>query len=143
MKRKGTMRADWEITGDRNFLGEKIVRRVTMQPGVDIETSKSQKDELTLQGNSLEHVSQSAADIQQKCRVKNKDIRKVGKHPLDQSPVGHPANVPTCIVLGRSVRVREGQHCRRGMSGGMGMMWNGVVSLLHPGLIEAATPCIG
>ena len=61
----------------RNFLGEKIVRRVTMQPGVDIETSKNQKDELTLQGNSLEQVSQSAADIQQICRVKNKDIRKV------------------------------------------------------------------
>ncbi|KAI9827532.1 MAG: hypothetical protein M1832_004882 [Thelocarpon impressellum] len=60
----------------RNFIGEKIVRRVTMQPGVDIETSKNQKDEVTLTGNSLENVSQSAADIQQICRVKNKDIRK-------------------------------------------------------------------
>ena len=66
----------------RNFLGEKIVRRVTMQPGVEIETSKNQKDELTLQGNSLEQVSQSAADIQQICRVKNKDIRKVDMQPM-------------------------------------------------------------
>lgn len=61
----------------RNFLGEKIIRRVTMHEGVDVEISKSQKDELTLTGNSLENVSQSAADIQQICRVRNKDIRKV------------------------------------------------------------------
>ena len=61
----------------RNFIGEKIVRRVTMLPGVTVEISKNQKDELQLTGNSLENVSQSAADIQQICRVRNKDIRKV------------------------------------------------------------------
>jgi hypothetical protein len=61
----------------RNFIGEKIVRRVVMQPGVEVEISKAQKDELILSGNSLEGVSQSAADIQQICRVRNKDIRKV------------------------------------------------------------------
>ena len=61
-----------------NFLGEKIVRKVVMQPGVDVEASKNQKDEIQLTGNSLENVSQSAADIQQICRVRNKDIRKVG-----------------------------------------------------------------
>lgn len=49
-----------------------------MQHGVDVEISKNQKDELQLTGNSLENVSQSAADIQQICRVRNKDIRKVG-----------------------------------------------------------------
>ncbi len=48
-----------------------------MQAGVDVEVSKVQKDELVLSGNSLEAVSQSAADIQQICRVRNKDIRKV------------------------------------------------------------------
>ena len=48
-----------------------------MQPGVDVEVSKNQKDELQVYGNSLESVSQSAADIQQICRVRNKDIRKV------------------------------------------------------------------
>jgi len=47
-----------------------------MRAGVDVEASKNQKDELSLTGNSLEDVSQSAADIQQICRVKNKDIRK-------------------------------------------------------------------
>ena len=61
----------------RNFLGEKIVRKVTMHEGVTVEASKNQKDELQLTGNSVENVSQSAADIQQKCRVRNKDIRKV------------------------------------------------------------------
>ncbi|KAL4946217.1 ribosomal protein L6, alpha-beta domain-containing protein [Aspergillus filifer] len=60
----------------RNFLGEKYVRRVVCQPGVDIQTSPNVKDELQLSGNSLEAVSQSAADIQQICRVRNKDIRK-------------------------------------------------------------------
>ncbi|KAI0025324.1 60S ribosomal protein L9 [Xylariomycetidae sp. FL0641] len=60
----------------RNFIGEKLVRRVVMQPGVDVEVSKAQKDELLIMGNSLEQVSQSAADIQQICRVRNKDIRK-------------------------------------------------------------------
>lgn len=66
----------WEVE-IRNFLGEKIVRRVKMAAGVDVEASKNQKDQLELMGNDLEKVSQSAADIQQVCRVKNKDIRKV------------------------------------------------------------------
>jgi len=56
-----------------------------MQPGVDVEPSKNQKDELQLYGNSLENVSQSAADIQQICRVRNKDIRKVR---IEQSTMG-------------------------------------------------------
>ncbi|PNP38251.1 60S ribosomal protein L9 [Trichoderma gamsii] len=73
----------------RNFIGEKIVRRVTMHEGVDVEVSKAQKDELILTGNSLENVSQSAADIQQICRVRNKDIRKF----LDGLYVSEKGNV--------------------------------------------------
>jgi len=65
----------WEVE-IRNFIGEKIVRTVVMHAGVDVEISKAQKDELILSGNSLEGVSQSAADIQQICKVRNKDIRK-------------------------------------------------------------------
>lgn len=60
----------------RNFLGEKRVRNVKIFDGVTIEASANQKDELTVTGNSLEDVSQNAADIQQICRVRNKDIRK-------------------------------------------------------------------
>ncbi|KAF5008221.1 hypothetical protein FDECE_5496 [Fusarium decemcellulare] len=73
----------------RNFVGEKLVRRVVMQPGVEVETSTTQKDELVLTGNSLENVSQSAADIQQICRVRNKDIRKF----LDGLYVSEKGNV--------------------------------------------------
>merc|ERR1712170_73379 len=60
----------------RNFLGEKYIRRVRMHEGVTVENSKAQKDELIINGNSIEAVSQSAALIQQSTTVKNKDIRK-------------------------------------------------------------------
>ncbi|KAK7204586.1 hypothetical protein BZA70DRAFT_279523 [Myxozyma melibiosi] len=60
----------------RNFLGEKRVRSVAVHEGVTVAISSAQKDELVLTGNSLENVSQCAADIQQICRVRNKDIRK-------------------------------------------------------------------
>ncbi|KAL6869127.1 60S ribosomal protein L9B [Amphichorda felina] len=73
----------------RNFIGEKYVRRVMMHSGVDVEVSKAQKDELILSGNSLENVSQSAADIQQACKVRNKDIRKF----LDGLYVSEKGNV--------------------------------------------------
>jgi large subunit ribosomal protein L9e len=60
----------------RNFLGEKTVRHVGMLEGVTITESKSQKDELILEGNDIDMVSQSAASIHGICRVRNKDIRK-------------------------------------------------------------------
>ncbi|RDX55550.1 60S ribosomal protein L9 [Lentinus brumalis] len=60
----------------RNFLGEKIVRHVSMLDGVTVSESKAQKDELILEGIDVQNVSQSAASIQGVCRVRNKDIRK-------------------------------------------------------------------
>ncbi|CAO2821401.1 60S ribosomal protein L9-like [Amaranthus tricolor] len=60
----------------RNFLGEKRVRKVDMLEGVSIVRSEKVKDELVLDGNDIELVSRSAALINQKCHVKNKDIRK-------------------------------------------------------------------
>ncbi|KAE9451766.1 hypothetical protein C3L33_16312, partial [Rhododendron williamsianum] len=52
------------------------VRKVDMLEGVTILRSEKVKDELVLDGNDIELVSRSAALINQKCHVKNKDIRK-------------------------------------------------------------------
>jgi len=60
----------------RNFLGEKYIRQVKMSKGVTVVNSTKQKDELIVEGNSIEAVSRSAALIQQSTTVKNKDIRK-------------------------------------------------------------------
>ncbi|WVR07258.1 hypothetical protein IAU60_004299 [Kwoniella sp. DSM 27419] len=59
----------------RNFLGEKFVRDCPMLEGTTVAMSDV-KDEIIIQGNDIEKVSQSAASITDKCRVKNKDIRK-------------------------------------------------------------------
>jgi hypothetical protein len=47
-KNKETDQFEVEI---RNFIGEKLVRKVIMRPGVDVEASKNTKDELQLSGN--------------------------------------------------------------------------------------------
>lgn len=47
----------------RNFLGEKYIRRVKMAPGVTVTNSTKQKDELIIEGNSIEDVSRSGECI--------------------------------------------------------------------------------
>merc|ERR1712093_927180 len=69
-----TENGDVEI---RNFLGEKRVRRIPMPEGVKATRADQNKvkDELVIEGNDFEAVSQSAARVHESCLVKKKDIR--------------------------------------------------------------------
>merc|ERR1712048_432361 len=67
--------ADFQRVEVRNFLGEKVLRVVNMREGVTCKTT-GQKDEIMIEGNDLEKVSQSAALIHQCVLVRHKDIRK-------------------------------------------------------------------
>ena len=60
----------------RNFLGEKIVRRVEIPEGLALTRSESVKDQLEFQGNDIELMGRVTARVHQICTVKNKDIRK-------------------------------------------------------------------
>lgn len=65
-----------KITGDvfviDNFLGEKDSRRATILQGVKV---KVEGDIVGLTGNDLEKVGQTAANIEQACRIRFRDPR--------------------------------------------------------------------
>merc|ERR1712094_4222 len=70
-----TIEGGGEYCEIRNFLGEKIVRRIDMLG--DTRVSKTDtKDEIQVEGTDIELVGRSAALINQSCAVKKKDIRK-------------------------------------------------------------------
>ena len=52
------------------------MRHIHMLEGVTVAKSEAQKDEIILEGNDIEAVSTSAAQIYQSVLVRNKDIRK-------------------------------------------------------------------
>ena len=52
----------------RNFLGEKYIRKVPLRPGVTCANS-SQKDEIILEGNDIELVSNSGKILGFKCLI--------------------------------------------------------------------------
>lgn len=60
----------------RNFLGEKVVRVVDALEGVTATRSEDVKDEIVLEGNDIDNVSTTAAQIHHIAMVRNKDIRK-------------------------------------------------------------------
>jgi len=70
-----TIPDDGKFIQIRNYLGEKRMREVKMYDGVKVIRS-DQKDEIWIEGNNLESVSQSAANIHISTLAKNKDIRK-------------------------------------------------------------------
>lgn len=60
----------------RNFLGDKLVRRVPLIDGVEYVRTPDVKDQIELSGNDITTVSLCAARIRQSCDIKNKDLRK-------------------------------------------------------------------
>ena len=68
------------LSGDtveiRNFLGEKLVRKVKMLPGVKYVRSDTVKDQIELSGIDIAAVSLTAAKIQQITNIRKKDLRK-------------------------------------------------------------------
>lgn len=73
----------------RNFLGQKLVFRVDMRADTICTKGATVKDQVILEGNDIEAVSQSAADIQNQCKVRNKDIRKFldGIYVSEKGPI--------------------------------------------------------
>jgi large subunit ribosomal protein L9e len=58
----------------KNFLGHKRDRAIDMI-GNTVAKLAEEKDHILIQGTSIQHVSQSAANISQRCIPKNKDLR--------------------------------------------------------------------
>jgi large subunit ribosomal protein L6 len=56
----------------KNFIGERGVRRARLIGDVQVRTTE---DEVFISGINIEHVSQSAANIQQACKIRDKDRR--------------------------------------------------------------------
>ena len=57
----------------QNFMGEKAVRKVKLDPNVEV---KIQGSEIIVKGLDKEMVGQLAAKIEQSCRVKGRDRRR-------------------------------------------------------------------
>ena len=56
----------------KNFLGEKIPREAKILPGVEV---KIDGDLIKLKGIDIEATGQTASNIEQACRITNKDRR--------------------------------------------------------------------
>lgn len=56
----------------KNFIGERGVRKARLIGNVEVRTTE---DEIFISGIDIEHVSQSAANIQQACKIRDKDRR--------------------------------------------------------------------
>ncbi len=57
----------------KNFLGEKIPRKAKILEGVNVSVSG---DEIIVNGHNIEDVGQTAANIEQACRINKRDRRR-------------------------------------------------------------------
>ena len=65
-----------DVVEIRNFLGEKIVRRIELFEGVKYVKTADVKDQIEITGIDITKVSLACARISQSTMVRNKDIRK-------------------------------------------------------------------
>ena len=56
----------------KNFIGERGMRKANLIGDIKVRTTE---DEIFISGIDIEHVSQSAANIQQACKIRDKDRR--------------------------------------------------------------------
>merc|ERR1712086_628224 len=59
-----------------NFIGQKVKFHVDALDGVKVDRDAKAGTEIVIQGNDIENVSKTCALINQKCAIRNKDIRK-------------------------------------------------------------------
>jgi len=59
-----------------NFKGERLKQTLPLPKGTTIAESKGVKDEIVIEGPSVEDVAQVCARIHQMARIRNKDLRK-------------------------------------------------------------------
>ncbi len=71
-----TMKNDIHTVEIRNFLGQSRLRQIALHEGVSVSRTDKVKDEIVLEGNSLEKVAASAALVHESCLIRHKDIRK-------------------------------------------------------------------
>ncbi len=67
-----TVEQQGDIMFIKNFIGERGMRSARLIGDVQIRTTE---DEIFISGIDIEHVSQSAANIQQACKIRDKDRR--------------------------------------------------------------------
>jgi large subunit ribosomal protein L6 len=68
-----TIRIQGNTVYIENFIGENKPRTAKILPRVSV---RVEDDDVILEGPDIEAVGQTAANIQQACQIRNKDLRK-------------------------------------------------------------------